>query len=414
MRKCKGFILMAAVMMAVSWSTAAKAADIVIGYSGPLSGPAAEYGEDCLNGVDLAIQELNAKGGITVKGRNYTFRLEKMDDRVDPATAVSNAVQLRKEHKVIAIFNPVANTIAAMMKINQEKRNEFLIMAYTSMPQISEMGNKLLLALTQPFTIYVKTQADIAWDRGWRKGAMVVTAGAYGDTWRKAFGEEWLKKGGTITFDQPANYYTRTDFAVPLAGALETNPDFLLIGGPSSTTALLIEQARARGFEGGFVMIEQAKMDTIAQVMEKPLLLEGVIGLARVSDVTFPASAAFTYNYTTNYKRQLTWESVVNYIAMHALAKAIVAANTPDDAIAIRAALPRVFPMLGDQYPLEYFGVTSNGRLISAAAVQTMKHGRFTQPILYAWWPKTQKEFEQVQKTTKMSIPMTWRNTGDL
>ena len=414
MRKCKGFILMAAVMMAVSWSAVAGAADIVIGYSGPLSGPAAEYGEDCLNGVDLAIQELNAKGGITVKGRNYTFRLEKMDDRVDPATAVSNAVQLRKEHKVIAIFNPVANTIAAMMKINQEKRNEFLIMAYTSMPQISEMGNKLLLALTQPFTIYVKTQADIAWDRGWRKGAMVVTAGPYGETWRKAFSEQWVKKGGTIAFDQPANYYTRTDFAAPLAGALETNPDFLLIGGPSSTTALLIEQARARGFEGGFVMIEQAKMDTIAQVMEKPLLLEGVIGLARVSDVTFPASAAFTYNYTTNYKRQLTWESVVNYIAMHALAKAIVAANTPDDAIAIRAALPRVFPMLGDQYPLEYFGVTSNGRLISAAAVQTMKHGRFTQPILYAWWPKTQKEFEQVQKTTKMSIPMTWRNTGDL
>jgi branched-chain amino acid transport system substrate-binding protein len=414
MRKCKGFILMAAVMLAVSWSAVAGAADIVIGYSGPLSGPAAEYGEDCLNGVDLAIKELNAKGGITVKGRNYNFRLEKMDDRVDPATAVSNAVQLRKEHKAIAIFNPVANTIAAMMKINQEKRNEFLIMAYTSMPQISEMGNKLLLALTQPFTIYVKTQADIAWERGWRKGAMVVTAGTYGDTWRKAFGEEWLKKGGAITFDQPANYYTRTDFAAPLAGALETNPDFLLIGGPSSTTALLIEQARARGFEGGFVMIEQAKMDTIAQVMEKPLLLEGVIGLARVSDVTFPASAAFTFNYTNNYKRQLTWESVVNYIAMHALAKAIVAASTTDDAIAIRAALPRVFPMLGDQYPLEYFGVTSNGRLISAAAVQTMKHGRFTQPTLYAWWPKTQKEFEQVQKTTKMSIPMTWRNTGDM
>ncbi len=408
MRKCKGFILMAAVMMAVSWSTAAKAADIVIGYSGPLSGPAAEYGEDCLNGVDLAIQELNAKGGITVKGRNYTFRLEKMDDRADPQTAVNIARQFIAEHKIMAIFNPVAHTIASLMKINEEKKDAFLIMGYTSATNINEMGNRLLVTTPMPFTIYVKVKADLAWNRGWRKGAMVVTAGPYGETWRKAFSDQWVKKGGTITFDQPANYYTRTDFAAPLAGALETNPDFLLIGGPSSTTGLMIEQARARGFEGGFVLVEQAKLDVIVKSMEKPLGLEGSIGAAMVTDVPYPDSASFMQRYALNYTRSATWESVINYTAMHALAKAVVAAGTVDDVRAVRAAIPGVFPMLGDEYPIEFFGITPNGRLISAAPVQTVRYGKFVQPQNYVWWPRTQKEFDQVTKLTKGVTKMVW------
>ena len=115
---------------------------------------------------------------------------------------------------------------------------------------------------------------------------MVVTAGAYGEAWRKIFSDAWIKKGGIITADKPANYYTRTDFAGPLAEALATNPDFLLIGGPSSTTAMIIEQSRAKGFEGGFLMIDQAKLDAIYAVMQKPLGLEGCIGVGMVSQTS--------------------------------------------------------------------------------------------------------------------------------
>ena len=93
----------------------------------------------------MAISEINAKGGITVKGKSYTFRLEKMDDKVNPKIALSNARKLRNEHKAIAIFNPVATTIAPLMKINQEKKNEFIIMGYTSVPTMSQMGNKLMI-----------------------------------------------------------------------------------------------------------------------------------------------------------------------------------------------------------------------------------------------------------------------------
>ncbi len=174
-----------------------------------------------------------------MKGQRHTLRLEKMDDQANPEKAVSNARTLQKEKKAIVIFKALESTILPLMKFNMEKKNEFLIMAYASIPQISAMGNELLLTQGIPLTYYSKIMSDLAWDKGWRKCAMVVTTGAYGEIWRKSFSENWLKKGGTITADKPANYFARTDFTAPLAEALVTDPDFLLIGGPSATAAWL-------------------------------------------------------------------------------------------------------------------------------------------------------------------------------
>ncbi|MBA4394891.1 MAG: ethanolamine utilization protein EutJ, partial [Desulfobacca sp.] len=226
----RGSWLLIAMVLVFAWGTS-QAKDVVIGFTAPLSGPAAEYGQDCVNGIDMAVNEINKAGGITVKGQKYTFKLEKLDDRVDPTQAVNNARRFRDQYKAPVVWNPVFNTLAPMMQINQEKGNEFIMMGYTSTPKIVEMNNKLLVAIPPNFVVYVQAFTDMAMAQGWRKAAMVVTLGAYGDEWRHAFKSYWEKKGGTITADKPANYYTETDFSAPLTAALATKPDVLLIGG---------------------------------------------------------------------------------------------------------------------------------------------------------------------------------------
>ncbi len=57
------------VFLAAAWGAKADAEEIVVGFTGPLSGPAAEYGQDCLNGIDMAVKEINASGGMKVKGK---------------------------------------------------------------------------------------------------------------------------------------------------------------------------------------------------------------------------------------------------------------------------------------------------------------------------------------------------------
>lgn len=396
--KClKVLICLVAAVFVMSWTGSSKADEIVIGYTGPLSGPAAEYGQDIFNGVDMAVKELNAAGGITVKGKKYTFRLDKLDDRVDPTQAVNNARRF-KQNKAIAVFNGVFNTIAPMMKINEEKGNEFIMMAYTSTPKVEELGNKLMVDTTVTFTTYVQVFAEWALKKGWKKCAMMVTLGAYGDEWRTGFKEYYQKRGGVITADKPANYYTETDFSSQLAAAIATKPDVMLIGGPSATTALVIEQARSMGYKGGFMLVDQAKQDYIAVLLKGTKIMGDLIGTAGVVSIPFDGAKTFDKKYTTTYKRMVTWECALNYTGMHALAKAIVTAGTVDDVYKIRAAFPKALdpPMLGDKYPNAVYGVTDAGRMLIMASVQTVTRGKSDPSVLYAWWPQTQKEFDRL------------------
>ncbi len=411
-KRFPGLLWLAAVALIFLWPTSdafAQAKEVVIGYTGPLSGVAAEYGQDVGHGIEMAISDINGAGGITVKGQKYNFKLAKLDEILDPTASVNNCRRLRDQYKTPAIFNPLFNSIAAMAKINQEKGNEFIIMAYTSTPKAIEMGNKLLVAAPPPFTVYVKTFSDIAWDKGYRKAAMVATVGAYGEEWRAAFKEYWLKKGGEITVDKPANYYGETDFSAPLTAALATKPDVMLIGGPSATTALVIEQARGLGYKGGFILIDQAKMDYIANILKSTKLMYNTVGTAPVEHSPTQSAPAFEKRYRSQYKRMSTWEVWLNYNAMTALSRAMVAAGTVEDAVAIRAAFPKAFPLLGDKFPSEWFGITPGGRMYCPGSIQTIdQNGNYGKVRLALWPYKTEAEFKKAVAQSAVTTPIEW------
>lgn len=404
MRHLKKFLCLLSIASIVFWSVSGFAAEIVVGFSGPLSGPAGEYGQDCLNGVDMAVKELNAAGGVMADGQKYLFRLERMDDKASPELAVANARQLL-DKGALAIFDPVFSSAAPMLKFNEEECGEFIVMGYTSSPKADYTKNNLLIIAAPLLSDYAKIYANFAWEKGWRKAAMVVTLGAYGDEWRQTFKTIWEKMGGTITADKPANFYTRTDFVAPLTAAVNSKPDVMLIGGPSPTTALAIAQARQLGFTGGFLLVDQAKMDTIAQMLDGTKLMENSIGTATASSVPVPVLASFEKKYKDAYKRINTWEAMLHYQAMHSLAKAIAAAGTQDNVYAVRAAFPKALPMLGDKYPAEMFGISNTGRILMPAVMQSIKGGKFSPADVYIWWTKTPDEFENVKKISKSTPP---------
>jgi branched-chain amino acid transport system substrate-binding protein len=395
----KRLIFCAAVSILISWTTAGAAAEIVIGYTGPLSGVAAEYGQDVFNGIDMAVKEINEAGGITVAGKKYTFRLDRLDDRTDATQAVNNARRFQAAG-AIAVFNGVYTTTAPIMKINEEKGKEFIMMAYTSTPKIEQLANKLLVVSAPTFNVYVEVFTDWALKKGWKTCAMVVTFGAYGDEWSQAFRESWEKKGGVITISRPANYYMETDFSAPLTAAIATKPDCMLIGGPSATTALVIEQARQMGFKGGFIMIDQAKQDIITKLLGTTKIMGDLIGTGGVLS-TSSGTNSFDQRYTKAYKRMTTWECALNYTATNSLARAITAAGTVSDVRKIRAAFPKAYPLLADKFPSEFMGITEGSRAKIFGTVQTITRGVSDQPFLNCWWAKSKEEFEAELKVSR-------------
>ena len=390
-----------------------EAKEIVIGFTGPLSGPAAEYGRDCVNGLDMAVNELNAAGGIDIESQKYKFKLVKLDDGIDPTQSVMNARRLKELYNAVAVFNPVTATELAIMSINQEKGHEFLMMAYSSSPSLPKLNNELTIVVPPTFSVYAQIFSQWAWDKGYRKAGILLTSENYGEEWTKYFRNFWEKNGGTITSVMPANYYTETDFSAQISAVLATAPDVMVIGGPSATTALVIEQSRNFGFKGGFVLIDQAKMDWISNILKGTDLIKDAVGVGVVASLPGPITPRFNKTYAENYEGMTTWESCLHYGAVMAIARAIEAAGTVDDIRAIRKAFPKAYPLLSDNVPAEVHGLTADGRQQMLASVQSVENGKLTFPILYAWWPKNKEEFSKVKKAALYSADVKWLEVSD-
>ena len=85
------------------------AGTVTIGESTTLSGSIASLGQTGLQGVQLAVDDINAKGGLLGK----TVKVVSADDAATPATGVSNARTMIDSDRAVAIFGPVASSVAS-------------------------------------------------------------------------------------------------------------------------------------------------------------------------------------------------------------------------------------------------------------------------------------------------------------
>jgi len=402
--KCLSGVFLATLMVLIG-VLPANAKEIVVGFTGPLSGTISEYGEDISNGVDLAVRELNEAGGVIIKGQKYTFRLVKLDDRMNMTTASTN-VQKMREQKAVAMFCGSAPAAFAMMNVNQEKGREFLVMLYAS-TRIN-WDNKLTISVSGPLESHVPEYVNWAFDHGYRKLGIILNPDVYGKEWTETMKKQWEKKGGVITAIKPANYYREVDFSSQITAVLSTSPDVMLIGGPSDATALIIEQIRNMGFKGGFMIVDQVRLENLTKLLKGTDKIGNAIIGAPMTCNTMPTMKAHWKKYKDIYHRDPNWESIMNYMVMHCLAKAIKAAQTADDVFAIRAAFPKAYPHMADKYPTEVWGLTSNGRQLSAPTFVALKNGVMEPAYGVYWWPKDKKEFDYLLKASKYPLKFKW------
>ena len=388
-------LLAALVMVALSMTScggekAGEKVVVKIGLTAPLSGLGAGYGQDNKAGLEMAIEDINSKGGVTIGDKTYVFELEVADDEMVPEKSLSNAQRFVLEKGIKIVFDPTANTIQSLLTINTKAGEEFLIMAYTSIPLYAQSPNKYMITMPPPFTVYLEPWIKACFANGWKKMGMLHTTGAYGELWGKTMKDAWTKAGGTIVAEAPASYYTETDFTAYLTTVLAANPDVIFCGGPSEPTALVIEQARNMGYKGGFVILDQAKLDVIADSVSMDKL-EGCIGVLPIDQSQWPATLEFDKRHKEKYGKRATWEAAINYTGFHILVEAMKAAGSVDDVAAIRAAFAKgdVSKTSGEELPVEYEGINDQtGHLFMPGTPVYVKNGQFVPGDMIKWWQK--------------------------
>ena len=360
----------------------AKEAKIInIGFTGPLSGGAAFYGKDTLGGLELAIDQVNANGGITIAGEKYNFKVVALDDRYLPNEAATNARRLVKESNTPIIFCPHSGGIAAMQEFNETEN--FLIMAYSSEPKLFERGNKLTLVMPPPYSSYIEpfTKKMMA-DYG-KKVALIQGNHAYGKDWGALFAPAWEKAGGTITINSPFSYNTETDFSTYVSKALATKPDILFVGGASQPTAMVVKQARDQGFKGGLIVIDQAKIDDMSDIIGMPAM-EGAIGVYpfyKYPRTDQQALNKFVESYKTKFGKRPNWEAGWHYESGFIVAKGIEKAGNVKDAAKIFAGMRQALPLDKKTVPIGIDGISPKGGYANPGSAVVVKNGQFSELV---------------------------------
>ena len=360
----------------LAFSLGAAYADKVvsIGYSGPLSGGAAFYGKDVQSGLDMAINELNAAGGVTVGGEKVTFKLVALDDKYLPNETATNVKRLTSQG-IDVIFVPHAGGILTVQAFNT-RDPQFLLVAYSSEPKILEANNPLTFMLPPRYDVYVTPFVQKEMTTFGKKLGLLGTTSAYGKAWADVVSAEWKKQGGTLGNNNGVDYNTTVDYSSAVTKALSEKPDVLFIGGPSQPTALVVKAAREQGFKGGFIVMDQAKFEQMTSIIPQAYL-NGSVGVLPVAE--YPGTQVFSAQYQRLYKKVPPSEASLNYMGMNVIAKAMELAGTTTDPTAIRAKLgaaSAALPRSKQIYDLK--GVTAQGHMDASVLAGFIQDGKYT------------------------------------
>jgi len=350
-----------------------------IGFVGPLSGGAAYYGRNVQRGITMAADEIAEAGGFEVAGRRYRFEIISLDDRYLPYETATAVRRLLQQNQTPVILVPHAGGIRVVQEMNT-REPKFLLAAYSSEPSILEAKNPLMLMLPPRFDGYQKPWVEVMMGRFGTRLALLPTTTAYGRAWTEAVSAEWIRQGGTLGRDHGVDYNTTTDFTGAVSRALADEPDVLFIGGPSQPTALVIRAAREQGFEGGLLIMDQAKFMEMLDIV--PIeSLEGAIGVYPVE--TYPTRGAplFAARYYERFGEDSpspTSEIAINYQALYLIARAMTLAGTTTDPEAIRAHADEAARTLPEEFRVyDMAGVTDEGLITRDVYTAHIVDGEF-------------------------------------
>lgn len=355
----------------------AMADTVKIGFTGPLSGGAAVYGQNALYGMKMAADEINAAGGFAVDGKKYTFEIVSLDDKYAPSQAAVNAKRMVQRDKVKVVFTPHSGGVNALKGFNE--KSDFMLMAYTSVPGIED-GNDLTFRIPPNFEDYIAPYTEFTLNEHGKKIAIVSGTHDYARMWVRSFVPAWEADGGEVVANNPMDYNKSADFYTGVSRALAKQPDALLIGGPSEPSGLVAQQARQLGFTGGFVFMEQAKIDEMEQVVGSLELFEGSVGNTPLSVLTNPGAIRFIEKYKAAKKDENALPAAeigYHYMTIHLLAKAMHEAGTVVDTQRIAKALDSAAQQLDDKYnTYDVHGVDDEGGFVLAQNVAVVRDGK--------------------------------------
>ena len=216
---------------------------ILLGEVGSLTGSEATFGISTRNAIELAINEVNAAGGV--KGRKVEVRV--YDDQSKPEEAANAVTRLINQDQVLLILGEVASTNSIAMANKAQPARVPMISNASTNPKVTEIGDYIFrVCFIDPFQGYV--MARFAHDNlKFNKVAVLKDlASDYSQGLADVFKRKFTEMGGKIVGEET---YAKgsTDFRSQLTAIKRSQPDGIYVPGYYTDIGVIARQARELG-----------------------------------------------------------------------------------------------------------------------------------------------------------------------
>lgn len=300
-----------------------------IGAQGPLTGGAAVYGNAVVNGAEIAVNEINANGGIN----GYQIEYKKADDEHDQEKAI-NAYNSLKDWGMQFLVGPTTSAPAIAVGTESEPDNMFILSPSGSALEVTAPKNVFRVCFSDPAQGAKSAQYIGSHKLGTKIGIIYDSSDVYSTGVHDSFKEEAPKQGLEIVADEQFTADSNKDFSTQLQKMKDSGADLVFLPFYYTEAALVLTQANTMGYKPTFFGCDG--MDGILNVENfDTKLAEGLMLLTPfAADAKDDLTVNFVKNYKEKYKDTPIQFAADAYDAVYAIKAAAEKANlTPDQSV---------------------------------------------------------------------------------
>ncbi len=306
---------------------------IKLGVVSEMTGANATYGNSIVNGIQLAVKEQNAKGGLL----NKQIEIVVADDKSEPAEAANAMSKLINQDNVKAVMGifPSSNAIAAA-NVSESSKIPFLAIGATN-PKVTVNDDGTVkphtfrVCFIDPFQGTVG--ANFVYNELGAKTAAIYidNSSDYAKGLAAAFKDAYTAAGGTV-IDEESYLQKDTDFKSVLTKIKAAAPDVVYVPGYYEEVGKIIKQARELGINIPFVGGDGWDSPKLAEIAGSEALNNTYFTNHYSVDSSDDASKAFVENYNKEYGQNPDACAVLGYDGANLMIETITKAGVYDAA----------------------------------------------------------------------------------
>ncbi len=221
-----GILILAIFLVSCTTGEVVEQSTFKIGAPLALTGKVASYGENVKSGIDLAVEEINAKGGINGKPLEIIYE----DTQCDSKKGVATAQKLIEIDNVSVIIGAVCSSTTLAITPLAEESKTILVIPLSSAPAIKNAGDYIFRNRVSGEVHSVKMAEFAYFELNAETASILHINMDNGVGYSNAFEENFESLGGEIlgieTYEKG-----ETNFATSLTKIKKQNPDVLYIAG---------------------------------------------------------------------------------------------------------------------------------------------------------------------------------------